>query len=295
MPTRYVRYTAAGETSHGILEGDTIRQLSGDLFDNPQPTGKTVPLAGAKLLLPLDPYKVSKVIGVTTNFQPKDGPKRVSPHPGLFAKYAIGLVTHGDEIEMPPEHKVMHHEGEMVVVIGKEGRFISEAEAPDYVFGVAIGNDVSDETLYGERNGLAEPSRLPSKANDTWSPLGQEIVAGLNYNDLNIIVRRDGEVVAEGRTSTMINSVAYIISYLSQYMTLWPGDLIYMGTPPFVEGKRELAPGQTIEVEIEQIGVLSNKVVKQKAGIANPWWLAEMKRLPPPAPAEPPAPTPTTR
>jgi 2-keto-4-pentenoate hydratase/2-oxohepta-3-ene-1,7-dioic acid hydratase in catechol pathway len=294
VPTRYVRYTAAGETSHGILEGETIRQISGDLFNSPQPTGKTVPLADAKLLLPLDPYKVSKVIGVTSNFQPVDGEKRVVPHPGLFAKYAIGLCTHEDEIEMPPEHKVMHHEGEMVVVIGKDAHFVSEAEAPDYVFGVAVGNDVSDETLYGERGGLAEPSRLPSKANDTWSPLGLEIVTGLNYNDLNIVVRRDGEVVAEGRTSTMINSVAYIVSYLSQYMTLWPGDLIYMGTPPFVAGKRELAPGQTIEVEIEQIGLLRNKIVVQKGGIANPWWLAEMNRLPPP-PAEPPAPMPAAR
>jgi len=290
VPTRYVRYTAAGETSQGILEGETIRQLSGDLFDNPQPTGKTVALADAKLLVPLDPYKVSKVIGVTTNFQPVDGPPRVVPHPGLFAKYAIGLCTHDDEVEIPPENKQLHHEGEMVVVIARHARFVTEAEAPDYVFGVAVGNDVSDESLYGERNGVAEPSRLPSKATNTWSPLGQQIVTGLNYNDLNIEVRLDGEKVAEGRTSTMINSVAYIVSYLSQYMTLWPGDLIYMGTPPFVPGKREMHAGQTIEVEIEQIGLLRNKIVAQKGGIANPWWEAEMKNLPPPA--EPPAPMP---
>jgi hypothetical protein len=88
----------------------------------------------------------------------------------------------------------------------------------------------------------------------------------------------------------MINSVAYIVSYLSQYMTLWPGDLIYMGTPPFVPGKREMRFGQTIEVEIEQIGLLRNKIVAQKGGIANPWWEAEMKNLPPPA--EPTAPIP---
>jgi 2-keto-4-pentenoate hydratase/2-oxohepta-3-ene-1,7-dioic acid hydratase in catechol pathway len=211
----------------------------------------------------------------------------------MFAKYAINLCTHDDEVEIPPECSQLHHESELVVVMGKQARFISEAEAPDYIFGVAVGNDVSDETWYGERNGVAEPSRLISKACNTWSPLGLEIVNGLDYNDLNVIARLDGEVVAEGRTRDMTNGVDYVVSYLSQYMTLWPGDLIYMGTPPWVPGKREMYAGQTIECELEQVGTVRNKIVAQKGGIANPWWLEEMKNLPPPA--EPPAPTPAAR
>ena len=291
--TRYVRYRSGDQISHGILEGDTIRQLNADLFSNPQPTGNSVRRADVKLLTPLDPWRVSKVIGIAGNFDRPDTPKRVIPHPRMFAKYAINLVADGDDVEVPPDVETLDHEGELVVVIGKPARFISQSEVKDYILGVAVGNDVSYEAWYGERNGPAEPSRLISKAADTWSPLGNEIVAGLDYSDLMITVTLDGELAASGRTSQMTNGVDYVISYLSQYMTLWPGDLVYMGTPPWLPGMRQMRAGQTLHIEIEKIGTLTNKIVPQKGGIANPWWPAEVEKLPPPAetPAQPVAPT----
>src|SRR5688500_6278039 len=126
--TRYVRYSAGGETSYGILEGETIRQLSGDLFENLQPTGKTVPLGEAKLLVPLDPMKVQKVIGIAGNYNRPDGDKRVIPHPRWFAKMPTCLNAHEADVDLPPNNYNFNFEGELVLVIGKQGRFISEAE-----------------------------------------------------------------------------------------------------------------------------------------------------------------------
>jgi 2-keto-4-pentenoate hydratase/2-oxohepta-3-ene-1,7-dioic acid hydratase in catechol pathway len=262
--TRYVRYASGNEVSYGILEGDSIRRLHGDLFDEPRPDGASLPLADARRLLPLDPARVQKVIGVAGNFQRPGQPPRVIPHPRLFAKFASCLVGDGDEVEMPPECPSLDHEAELVAVIGRPARHVSVAEAPSYVFGVAVGNDVSYENWYGERQGVEEPSRLISKAVDTWAALGSVICRGLDYSDLRIEARLDGALAAEGRTSEMINSVEYVVSYLSQYLTLLPGDLIYMGCPPWKPDMREMRPGQTIECEIEGIGVLRNRIVAMK-------------------------------
>jgi len=268
--TRYVRYLHDGVTSYGIREGDTIRRLDGDLFANPRPTGETAPVAAVRLDVPIDPKRVQKVIGVASNFNMADRPPRKVVHTRLFAKLPCNLVAHEADVELPPDCQHLHHEGELVVVIGKKGRFIPMEDVRSHVFGVTVGNDVSDETWYGERNGVEEPSRLISKACDTWSPLGPEIVAGLDYGDLNIQVRLDGEVVSEGRTSEMIDSVEKVVSYLSAYVTLVPGDLIYMGCPPWAPGKREMQVGQTIEVEIESIGTLRNHIVAMKGGLPLP-------------------------
>lgn len=263
--TRYVRYSRAGQTSYGILEGQTVRRLDGDLFKE-RLTEETLPLASVKLEVPVDPDRVQKVFGVGGNFPFPGRPPRLSVHPRLFAKFACNLVPNGADIEMPPECAYLHHQGELVVVIGRQGRYIPRERVGEYVFGVSAGNDVSNESWYGEPKGLEEPSRLISKACDTWAPLGPAIVRGLDYRDLRIQVRLDGEVVADGRTSEMIDSVERIVAYASVYMTLMPGDLIYMGSPPWLPDRREMYVGQTCEVEIEGIGLLRNRVVAMKGG-----------------------------
>lgn len=262
--TRYVRFARGPEVSYGLLEGDFVRPLQGDIFDSPLPSSTTLPLSQVKLLLPLDPARVQKVIGVAGNFPRPGQPPRPIPHPRLFAKFATCLVADGDDVEMPPECPSLDHEAELVAVIGRPARHVSIAEAPEVIFGVAVGNDVSYENWYGERQGVEEPSRLISKAVDTWAALGSVICRGLDYSDLRIEARLDGVLAAEGRSSEMINSVEYVVSYLSQYMTLMPGDLIYMGCPPWKPNMREMRPGQTIACEIEQIGVLTNRIVAMK-------------------------------
>jgi len=278
--TRYVRYTDASGTFYGTVDGDTIRQLDGDLFANPRPTGKTVRVADVKLEVPVDPMKVQKVIGLTSQFS-RDGTPHSNKHLRLFAKLPTSLIAHGEDIEVPPECHHIHHEDELVVVIGKSGRYISEEDAPGHVFGVTVGNEVADGTWYSETDGANAPARLLAKSPDTWGPVYHTIVQGIDYNDLAIEARLDGHVAVQARTSQFNNTVAQTIAYLSHYMTLEPGDLIFMGNPNQVPEYREMEVGQTIEVEIEGIGVLRNRVVAMKGGIAGPWWLKEV--APPPA------------
>ncbi len=269
--TRYVRYATGGQASYGILEGETVHQLAGDLFDTPQTcTGTTVRVSDVQLLVPLDPARVGKVIGVTGNHDAPDEHLPV-PHPRWFAKLPSSLNPHEGDVELPPGAGNLNYEGELVIIIGKPGRHISVEDAPDHVFGVTVGNDWSENTWYGERQGAEEPARLVAKSVDTWACLGTTIVAGLDYSDLAMEIRLNGEVVASGRTKHLRNNVARLVSYLSSYATLTPGDIIYTGTvrPPSLPGaRRAMEPGDVLEVEIEQIGLLRNRIVAAPAGPA---------------------------
>ena len=143
--THYVRYERAGTTSFGVLDGETVRELSGDLFQSPELTGETYELSEVKLLVPLDWKKVRKIVGIGANGGPPPPAERqLITHPILFAKFPQGLVTDGSEIELFPEMTRLIFEGELVLVIGKEARHVSVADAPSYIFGVAVGNDVSE-------------------------------------------------------------------------------------------------------------------------------------------------------
>lgn len=261
--TRYVRYTKEGRTSYGVLEGDTVRQLDGDLFESPRRTGHTEKLCDVKLEIPVDPDRVQKVIGLVGQFSEV---KQPAPHPRLFGMYATSLLPNGGDVELPPECQHLHHEGEMVVVIGKRvPRFTSVQDAASYVFGVTVGNDVADVTWYQEANGLDAPSRLIAKAPDTWAPIGDQIAVGLNYDDLGLTARLNGKPAFNVRTSQMNNSVAETIAYLSEYITLLPGDLIYMGTPNISRGLLEMKVGDVVEIELEGLPVLRNRVVAMPA------------------------------
>src|SRR5262245_4133422 len=134
--TRYVRYQAAGRVAYGILEQSTIHELSGDLFAAPKRTGKTVPLAQAKLLAPVQP---KNVIAVGLNYKSHLGERQAAAYPGLFAKYPTSIVGPDDEIVRPADSKNLHYEGELVLVIGKRAKNVPEAQALDYVFGVTAG------------------------------------------------------------------------------------------------------------------------------------------------------------
>ena len=251
--TRYVRYSLGGATSYGILEGDAIRELKGDLFASPAPTGRRVKLAEVKLLPPCVP---SKVIAVGLNYKTHLGERSAAEYPGLFAKYPTSIIATEEDIVIPPDAANVHYEGEMVVVIGKRAKNVSKADAKSYVFGVTAGNDVSERDWQ-----TADLQWFRAKATDTFAPLGPAIVTGLNYNDLLLQTRLNGEVVQSERTKDLIFDVDTIVSYISRYITLEPGDVIYTGTP---QTTRPFKEGDTIEVEIEGVGVLRNKAVRAK-------------------------------
>ena len=249
--TRYVRYSAQNQISYGVLDGDVISELKGDLFANPSRTGRTLKSAEVKLLPPCDP---KKVIAVGLNYKSHLGTQAPAAYPGLFAKYPSSVIAHGDEIVIPPDATNVHYEGEMVVVIGRRAKNVSLAAAKSHVFGVTAGNDVSERDWQ-----KADLQWFRAKATDTFGPMGPAIVTGLNYDDLLLETKLNGEVVQSQRTKDLIFDVATIVSYVSKYVTLDPGDVIFTGTPGTT---RPFKAGDTIEVVIEGIGTLRNKAVK---------------------------------
>jgi 2-keto-4-pentenoate hydratase/2-oxohepta-3-ene-1,7-dioic acid hydratase in catechol pathway len=250
--TRYVRYTIAGATSYGILDGLTVRELSGDLFSNPRPTGRTQRLDQVRLLAPATP---GKVIAVGLNYLTHLGERPAAAYPGLFAKMPTSIVGPEAEVIYPADATNLHFEGELVVVIGKKAQHVSVADAPNYVFGVTAGNDISERDWQ-----RADLQWFRAKASDTFGPLGPMIVSGLNYGDLLLQTRVNGEVVQSQRTKDLVFDVPAIISYISRYVTLEPGDVIYTGTPGTTKAMK---PGDVVEVEIEGVGVLRNRIVKK--------------------------------
>lgn len=253
--TKYVRYAYEGRDSYGILDGEIIRELDGDLFASPRPTGRNVRLTEVRLLIPCEP---SKVIAVGLNYRSHIGNSPVSEYPGLFAKYPTSLIAHEEEIVIPADSENLHYEGELVIVIGKKAQNVSIADAPDYIFGVTAGNDVSERTW--QRNDL---QWLRAKASDTFGPIGPAIVSGLNYNDLLVQTRLNGEVVQSESSKDLIFDVDEIVSYVSRYFTLMPGDVIFTGTPG---STKAMKPGDIVEIEVEGVGVLRNRVVAAKSG-----------------------------
>jgi 2-keto-4-pentenoate hydratase/2-oxohepta-3-ene-1,7-dioic acid hydratase in catechol pathway len=247
--TKYVRYESGGRTSYGLLEGETIRELAGDLFRSPKPTGRTLRVDTVKLLAPCEP---GKVIAVGLNYKSHLGERPSAAYPGLFAKLPSSIVGTNAEIVFPQGASNVHFEGEMVVVIGRRARNVTRAEAAQYVFGVTAGNDVSERDWQKQ-----DLQWFRAKASDTFGPLGPAIVSGLNYNDLLLQTRVNGEVVQSQRTKDLIFSVSEVVSYISRYVTLEAGDVIYTGTPG---ATRAMKAGDLVEVEIEGVGVLRNRV-----------------------------------
>lgn len=251
--TRYVRYASGNEVSWGILEGETIRQLQGDLFASPTPTGRTVRLADVRLLAPVTP---SKVIAVGRNFRSHLGDRPAPPEPGLFAKFPTTIVGPNDTIVLPPDSKNAHYEGELVLVIGRRAKNVTREQALNYVFGVTAGNDVSERDWQD-----ADLQWFRAKATDTFAPIGPVIARGVDPDNLLIQTRVNGEVRQSERSADLLFDVADIVSYTSRYVTLLPGDVIFTGTP---QTTRALAPGDVVEIEVEGVGVLRNFVVRGK-------------------------------
>lgn len=247
---RYVRYSDGAEISYGIESGDAVRQLSAAPWLDGVETGKTVPLANIRLLAPTEP---SKVIAVGYNYKSHRGDRELPAHPPIFLKLPTSIIGPEAEVVYPEGATDLHYEAEMVVVIGKTARKVSPAEAGEYIFGITAGNDVSERAW--QANDL---QWFRAKASDTFGPLGPAIVTGLNHNDLLVESRLNGEVKQSQRTRDLIHNVEAIVSHVSQTVTLYPGDIIYTGTPGSTSA---MQPGDVIEIEVEGVGVLRNRIV----------------------------------
>lgn len=247
--THYVRYEANGRTAYGVLEGDRIREIDGDLLGTHRTTDRWVALADVKLL---PPTPAKKVIAVGLNYQTHLGERDPAAYPGLFAKYPTSLIASGEDVLQPEDSKNLHYEGEMVLVIGKRCSNVTRAEAPGCIFGITAGNDISERDWQ-----QADLQWFRAKGTDTFGPVGPTLAVGLDPDDVLVETRVNGEVRQHQRSSDLIFDTSEIVSYVSRYVTLEPGDLIFTGTPG---STRAVQPGDVMEIEVEGVGVLRNTV-----------------------------------
>ena len=247
--TKYVRYEHQGAVSYGILEGETIHALRGNVFESPQRTGVTTPLGDVRLLAPTAP---SKVIAVGFNYRSHLGDTPEAAQPGIFSKHPTSIIPHEGVITYYEDAADLHYEGEMVLIIGRTARNVAQADAADCIFAVAPGNDVSERVW--QRDDL---QWFRAKGADTFGPVGPVMARGVDYDDLLLQTRLNGEVKQSQRTKDLIFGAAAIVSYVSRYVTLEAGDMIFTGTPGTTSAMR---PGDVVEVELEGVGVLRNTV-----------------------------------
>jgi 2-keto-4-pentenoate hydratase/2-oxohepta-3-ene-1,7-dioic acid hydratase in catechol pathway len=256
-PAKYVRFQHGETVAYGLLEGDRVRQLAGDLFADWRKTDTTYRLADVKLLPPTRPTQVLALAGnYRSHLRDTAVPEKFAiPQP--FYKSPSCLVGHDDAIVIPRDAKVVHYEGELVIVIGKSCSKVSKEEAPGYVFGVTAGNDVSERVWQNDQN-VKDVQWWRAKGADTFGPVGPCIATGLDYGKLSLRLRLNGQVKQEENTDHLIHDVASAVSFISQYVTLHPGDLIFTGTPGETS---DIKAGDVVEVELEGVGVLRNPVV----------------------------------
>jgi 2-keto-4-pentenoate hydratase/2-oxohepta-3-ene-1,7-dioic acid hydratase in catechol pathway len=275
--TKYVRFTTSAATAPawGVIDGDMIHELRGEPFAGALRTPRRVRIADARLLAPIDPVKV---IAVGLNYKSHLGERPPAAYPGLFAKYPTSIIPSGTDILLPEDATNTHYEGEMVLVIGKQASNVSVADAKSYIFGVTVGNDVSERDWQ-----RADLQWFRAKASDGFGPVGPYLVTGVNYDDLLLQTRLNGQVVQSQRTKDLIFNSSEIVSYISRYVTLNPGDVIFTGTPGTT---RQMKAGDVVEVELENVGVVRNKVTQVKKEYAQ-----HATDRPQPLPLAPPAQT----
>ena len=259
---KWCRFSTGNGISYGIIEGDDVVEVEGNPFDGYNKTSKSQPLASVKLEVPVIP-PTFYAAGINYPEHVTWAAKMRGEEPVLPEKADIGyrainaLVPNEHPIIVPKDAtELVQYEGELVVVIGKECKNVTQAQALDYVLGYTIGNDVSERTWQrGDR------TMWRAKNTDTFKPMGPWIVTDLEPDDFHVTITLSERVVGEYDVKTAIFGVREYISEMSRYLTLVPGDIIWMGTDGATEN---MVDGDLVEVEISDIGVLRNKVVWEK-------------------------------
>jgi len=252
--TKYVRFLHGSTTAYGVLDGEIIHELRGDLFGDHKEAGATHRLADVKLLHPCEP---PKILAVGLNYKSHLGDRKAPEHPEIFYKPISALQHPEENILIPQAARNVHYEGELVLVMGKHAKNVSPEQARDAIFGVTCGNDVSERDWQGGPQKDLQWWR--AKGADTFAPLGPVIVRGLNFANLLLQTRLNGNIVQKQYTSDLIFDGPTIVSWISQSVTLGPGDVIYTGTPGHTSRMNE---GDVVEVDIEGVGVLRNRIAQ---------------------------------
>ncbi len=261
---KIVRYrdAASGQARYGLLEDQTVFAATGDPLAGGLTRGDAVGrMEGLTLLPPVEPGKVMCVgLNYVAHVTENDATRTVPDEPVLFMKPPSALIGAEQPIVIANPNNRTDFEAELVIVIGRETRNVTEADALNVVLGYTAGNDVSDRVLQKK-----DGQWVRAKGFDTYCPLGPCLVTAdeLDVSDVPVQSRLNGDARQSQRTSSMIFSPRFLVSFISRVMTLNPGDVILTGTP---EGVGPMQPGDTIEVEVGGVGVLRNPVQGPSGG-----------------------------
>ena len=251
-----------GQARYGIAEGDHVSLVRGTPFAQYEPTGETCLFSHAQLLVPTEPRNFYAV-GVNYAAHVEWARRRHNMQIGIPTQADIGyrspnaLIAPGEAIVVPRDSEgPLEYEGELVAVVGRKARHLRESEALDCLLGYTLGNDLS------ERNWQRSDRTLWRAKNcDTFKPMGPVIATGLDPSRQRITVRVNGRVANEYDTDRMIFSVEHYIARMTRYVTLHPGDVIWLGTDGACEPP--LQAGDVVSIGNENIGVLTNPVIAQ--------------------------------
>ena len=249
---KFARYEINGTVQYGTVAGDMVTRITGEPWGGYEVSSDTESISSVKILAPTLP---SKMIAIGLNYKSHLGDKTAPSVPEPFIKTPSCVVGPNDCIVLPADSTIVQEEAELAIIFGKTCRNATKENALDYVFGYTCANDVSERDW--QKNDL---QWTRAKSSDTFGPIGPFIVTGLDPSNLAISARLNGETVQSSYTSDLLFDVPSIIEWVSKFITMEPGDLILTGTPGTTA---TLNDGDTIEIEVEGIGVLSNCVKTQ--------------------------------
>lgn len=246
---KLLRYYYQGEISYGVLDGEDIKVIDGDIFGDWSVGTQRIPFNKAEILTPVQP---SKILAVGLNYRDHavEFGEPIPEEPKIFIKPATAALAHGKNIVLPKQSQRVDFEAELAVVIKKEARHVSEEQADAYILGYTCLNDVTARDLQKK-----DGQWIRAKGFDTFAPFGPTIETEINPDHLDIQLIQNGVVRQHSNTRHFIFNVRQLVSFLSGIMTLLPGDVITTGTP---SGVGPVLPGDSISVIIEGVGTLTN-------------------------------------
>ena len=259
---KILRFAVNRAIKYGVLEDDRIKAMLGtpySCFRRPDRalrlTERTYNLKDVRLLAPCLPSKIV-ALGLNYRSHAEETKLQIPSVPLIFLKPSTAVIGPEDRIVYPKVSRRVDYEGELAVVIGRKARAVDRARAKDYILGYTCLNDVS--ARYEQRD---DGQWTRAKSYDTFAPIGPYIVTDISPDDLKLETYLNGELCQSTRTSDLIFPVDMLVSFISNVMTLLPGDVIATGTP---SGIGRMKPGDVVEVKIEGVGTLRNYVVEQR-------------------------------
>ena len=248
---KFVRFQIGAQKGYAVLEGKSVQEISGSIFGDYKVISAKHKLSEVRLLPPCEP---TKLLCVGLNFRDhiEELKEKIPQFPSHFIKPLTAIIGPEEPILFPRVAKRVDYEGELAVVIKDRVKDVPQEDAWNHVLGCTCFNDVTERELTRLQGQLTR-----AKGFDTFASFGPCIATGLDPSTLMVRTFLNGKLVQEDRTSTMVFSVPFLIHYLSQCMTLLPGDVIATGTP---KGIGPMKVGDVVEVSIEGIGILRNPV-----------------------------------